>query len=122
MIGGMPASKSKVVLRKEQSFKFLNVHYTYPAGDYRPAYEGATGVYYEAPGAVVMQENFLGMGMPKHPYTGGIFVERADPKRANLYLVAPNNEGGEIQRALKGGRPYILNREPVTIDFELKPL
>jgi hypothetical protein len=52
-----------------------------------------------------MKENFLGMNLPGKPFAGGIFLERSNPQVAKVYMVTPANEGGEIQRLMKGGRP-----------------
>lgn len=119
-IGGISAPKSKVVLSRQQEAKQgINVTYVLPAGDYRAAFEDETGIYYEAPSKVIMKENFLGMNLPGKPFTGGIFLERANPKVAKIYSIAPENEGGEIHRMLKGGRPGkpIIPRQP--IQFQL---
>ena len=105
-IGGISAANSKVVLRESQELKLAaTLTHVFPAGDYRPAYEDPTGVYYEAPSKIIMKEVFLGMHLPEKPMTGGIFLERANPGVAKIYLVVPANEGGEIQRLMKGGRP-----------------
>jgi hypothetical protein len=120
-IGGISAAQSKVVLQRETLVRMRgNVDYVYPAGDYRPAYQDATGVYYEAPSKVIMKENFLGIHLPGKPMEGGIFLERHNPGVAEIYGVYPRNEGGEIQRMLKGGRPMkpLAPLEP--IKFELK--
>ena len=106
MIGGISAPKSKVVVRQQQDVRMaINVTNVLPAGDYRPAFEDATGIYYEAPSKVIMKENFLGINLPGKPFTGGIFLERANPQVAKIYGITPENEGGEIQRMMKGGRP-----------------
>jgi hypothetical protein len=115
-IGGISAPKSKVVLKRQQEVKVgINVAYVLPAGDYRPAFEDKTGVYYEAPSKIIMKENFLGLNLPGKPLPGGIFLERSNPNVAKIYGIVPENEGGEIQRMLKGGRPVkpMLPREPV---------
>jgi hypothetical protein len=115
-IGGIPAPKSKVVLRQQQEIKMAsNVRYVLPAGDYRPAVEDETGVYYEAPSKVIMNENFLGMNLRGRPFDGGIFLERNNPQVAKIYLMVSATSGGEIQRWLKGGRPDkpLTPREPV---------
>ena len=119
-IGGISAPKSKVVLNQQQERKVAgNVAYVLPAGDYRPAFEDAAGIYYEAPSKVIMKENFLGLNLPGKPFTGGIFLERSNPRVAKIYGITPENEGGEIQRMLKGGRPNkpVLPRQP--IEFQL---
>jgi hypothetical protein len=116
MIGGIPAPKSKVVLRQEQELKVIfSVSWVLPAGDYRPAVEDETGIYYEAPSKVIMKEVFLGMHLKGRPYDGGIFLARNNPQVAKIYFVVPMNEGGEIMRWLKGGRPDkpMTPREPV---------
>jgi hypothetical protein len=120
VIGGISAANSRIILRQEQSAKIAsNVSYVLPAGDYRPAYEDTTGVYYEAPSKVIQKEIFLGMNIPDRPFAGGIFLERANPGVAKVYIITPANEGGEIMRLMKGGRPAkpILPRAP--IQFEL---
>jgi len=119
-IGGITAAKSKVVLRQQQLVRMRgNVDYVYPAGDYRPAYEDEAGVYYEAPSKIIMKENFLGLKLPGKPMEGGIFLERSNPKQAKIYGVIPRDQGGEIQRMMKGGRPAkpIDPKEPIA--FEL---
>ena len=119
-IGGISAPKSKVVLKRQQEVKVgINVAYVLPAGDYRSAFEDKTGIYYEAPSKVIMKENFLGLNLPGKPFTGGIFLERSNPHVAKIYGIVPENEGGEIQRMLKGGRPAkpVLPRQP--IEFQL---
>jgi hypothetical protein len=119
-IGGISAAKSKVVLHQQQDLKLAStITYVYPAGDYRPVYEDATGIYYEAPSKIIQKEIFLGMHVPDKPFTGGIFLERGNPGVAKIYGVHPLNEGGEIQRMLKGGRPVkpFLPRQP--LQFQL---
>ena len=120
-IGGISASKSMLVLPREQAFKFLNIEFIFPAGEYRPAYEDTKGIYYEAPSQVIQRENFLGI-VSNDRLTGGIYVERANPQVANIYSVAPKNKGGEIFRALYGGRPIIIARKPQPVEFTLRRL
>jgi hypothetical protein len=120
MIGGVSAAKSKVVVHQQQELKLAsNLTNVFPAGDYRPAYEDATGIYYEAPSKIILKEVFLGMHVPDKPFTGGIFLERTSPGVAKIYGIYPANEGGEIQRMLKGGRPAkpFSPRQP--IQFQL---
>src|SRR5688500_10080793 len=115
-IGGIPAPKSKVVLHQEQEVKtHLNLSFVLPAGEYRPAVEDENGIYFEAPSKVIMKEVFLGMNLRGKPFGGGIFLERSNPQVAKIYLMVPANEGGEIQRWLKGGRPDkpITPKQPV---------
>ena len=119
-IAGISAANSRVVLRQSQELKLAsNLSHVFPAGDYRPAYEDATGVYYEAPSKIIMKEIFLGMHLPDKPMNGGIFLERANPGVAKIYLINPENEGGEIQRLMKGGRPAkpFVPKQP--IQFQL---
>jgi hypothetical protein len=118
-IAGITVPKSKVVVRQEQMLKFTGLTYVLPAGEYRPAYEDAIGIYYEAPSKVIQRENFLGMHIPDRPFDGGIFLERANPQVSKIYLVAPGNEGGEIHRMLHGGRPYKVSDSPQPIQFQL---
>lgn len=121
MIGGISAPHAKVFLRQQQEVKLAgNIDYILPAGEYRPAVQDETGIYFEAPSKVIMKENFLGIHLPGRPYDGGIFLERNNPQSAKIYHVVPANEGGEIQRMLKGGRPDkpMIPREP--IQFQLK--
>jgi hypothetical protein len=120
MIGGIPAPKSKVVVRQQQELKVnMNVSWILPAGDYRPSVEDETGIYYEAPSKVIMNEVFLGMHLKGRPFDGGIFLARSNPQVAKIYFVVPTNEGGEILRWLKGGRPDkpMTPRQP--IQFQL---
>ena len=84
------------------------------------AYEDAVGVYYEAPSKVMMKENFLGIHLPGHPFDGGIYLERVNPHIAKVYIVTPQNEGGEIQRMIRGGRPQEPRVPLVRVQFELK--
>jgi hypothetical protein len=120
-IGGISASQARIVLREEQHAKVAsNVTWLLPAGDYRPAMEDKTGVYFEAPSKIFMQENFLGMNLPNKPFTGGIFLDRSDPKTAFIYMIIPANEGGEIFRMVKGGRPDKPQKPRQPIVFELK--
>jgi hypothetical protein len=120
-IGEFPASQSKIVLREQQLVRMRgNIDYVYPAGDYRVAYEDAVGVYYEAPSKVMMKENFLGIHLPGHPFDGGIYLERVNPHIAKVYIVTPQNEGGEIQRMIRGGRPQEPRVPLVRVQFELK--
>jgi hypothetical protein len=122
-IGGISAAQSKVILTRETLVRMRgNVDYVYPAGEYRPAYQDAAGLYFEAPSKVIMKENFLGLHLPGKPMTGGIFLDRQNPTVAKIYAVNPENEGGEIQRMMKGGRPNppLAPLEP--IKFELKRL
>lgn len=55
------------------------------------------------------------MHLPGKPFTGGVFLERNNPQVAKIYGINPTNEGGEIQRWLKGGRPAKpqIPREPL---------
>jgi len=96
--------------------------YDFPAGEYRPAYEDANGVYYEAPQPIQMRENVFGANLSKDLVTGGIYVERANPKVAYIYNVGRTDKGGEIQRALYGGRPLIIGRKPRAVEFTLARL
>ena len=119
-IAGISAPKSKVVLRQQQEVRLaVNITNVLPAGDYPPAFEDATGIYYEAPSKCISRENFLGIQLRDEPFTGGIFLERANPQVAKIYGITPENQGGEIQRMMKGGRPAkpLLPREP--IQFQL---
>jgi hypothetical protein len=50
---------------------------------------------------------------------GGIFLERANPKLSKIYKVAPKNGGGEMQRMRFGGKPIIIPRAPMAIQFQL---
>lgn len=120
VIGGISAAKSKVVVRQQQELKLAsNISDVFPAGDYRPAFEDATGIYYEAPSQVIQKEIFLGMHVPDRPFTGGIYLERTSPGVAKIYGINPGNQGGEIERMLKGGRPGkpTVPRQP--IQFQL---
>jgi hypothetical protein len=121
-IGAIPAANSKVVLRQQQEVKQSGMlSYTYPAGEYRPAYQDDAGIYYEAPSKIIMNERFFGaIPLRGKPMEGGIFLDRNNPGQAQIYGVVPANEGGEIQRLLRGGRPAkpLVPAEP--IQFELK--
>ena len=120
-IGGLAATQSRVVLPAQQEVRVaINVTYVLPAGEYRPVMENDAGIYYESPSKVFMRENFLGMQLRDKPFDGGIYLERAAPQVAKIYVTVPVNQGGEIQRLLSGGRPAkpILPREPIV--FELK--
>jgi hypothetical protein len=116
MIAGISASKSKVLLSREQEAKVAsNIAFILPAGEYRPVYEDADGVYFEAPSKIIMKENFVGINLPGNPFDGGIYLHRNNPQVAKIYSVVSRNQGGEIQRMLKGGRPEkpMLPRQPV---------
>jgi hypothetical protein len=120
-IGGVPAANAKVVVRRQQEVRtHVNMSYVLPAGEYRAVMEGDTGIYFEAPSPIFAKETFLGMNVPAKLIKGGIFLERSDPQTALLYGITPENQGGEIQRMLYGGRPAkpLKPRQPIV--FELK--
>ena len=117
-IAGIAAEKSRVVVRHPQTFKFAGLTYVLTIGEYRPVYEDAIGIYYQAPQRLIEKENFVGIQMPDKLLDGGIFLERANPKLSKIYKVAPK-EGGEIPRILIGGKPIIIPREPQSIQFQL---
>ena len=113
----MPATRTKVVLSAQQEVRAaINVTYVLPAGDYRPAMESDSGIYFQAPTKVFLRENFLGLQLRDKPFEGGIYLDRSAPQTAKIYGIAPANEGGEIQRLLHGGRPgkTIVPREPIS--------
>jgi hypothetical protein len=120
-IAGIPGAKAKVVLREQQEVRVAsNATLVFPAGDYRPVFEDENGIYFEAPSKVIMNEKFFGLAqLAGRPYTGGIFLERSNPKVAKTYLIMTGEGEGEIQRYLKAGRPSkpTLPKEP--IQFEL---
>lgn len=117
-IAGIAAEKSRVVVRQEQRFKFAGLTYVLTIGEYRPVYEDAIGIYYQAPQRLIEKENFIGIQIPDKLIDGGIFLERANPKLSKIYKVAPK-EGGEIPRILIGGKPIIIPRKPQSIEFQL---
>jgi len=120
-IGGMPASKSKVVLRQQQEIKQAsNIAYVFPAGDYRAVFEDATGVYYEAPSKIIMKEKFFGLAqLAGRPFSGGIFLDRSNPKISKMYLIMTGEGEGEIGRYLKAGRPSKPSLTKQPLQFQL---
>lgn len=120
-IGGIEASKSKVVLRQQQETKQAsNIAYVFPAGDYRAAFEDATGVYYEAPSKIIMNEKLFGlMQVAGRPFTGGIFLDRTNPKVAKMYFIMTGEGEGEIGRYVKAGRPSKPSLPKQPFQFQL---
>lgn len=119
MIGGIPAAKSKLVVSKQQKIRVgRNIAYVFPAGEYKPAVEDNTGVYYEAPSRIIMIEYFLGE-LPGKPLEGGIFLHRNNPADARPFYFVPAFQGGEIFRMIQGGRPY-KDKVPPTDPIQFK--
>ena len=117
----MPAANAKVVVRQLQEVKVaVNMSYVMPAGEYKPVMENDKGIFFEAPNPLFAKEVFLGMNVPAKLFKGGIFLDRSDPHTALIYGITPENQGGEIQRMLYGGRPAkpLKPRQPIV--FELK--
>jgi len=115
VIGGHAAPASVIVVDAEQTFKAPGGTCVLPAGRYRPAFEDPAGVYYEAPSkAIFYDESLFGIRMPAKPFTGGIYLQRSSPTVPLIYGMH-GNEGGEIQRMLKAGRPNPpqLPKEPI---------
>src|ERR1044072_5804503 len=88
-VAGMAATKSKLVVSHEQTFRYGNMVYAFPAGDYRPVYQDASGVYYEAPSSVIRRENVFVVNLSKEMVSGGILLDRANPQVARIYEIPP---------------------------------
>jgi hypothetical protein len=98
-----------------------NVTFVFPAGDYRPVFENAAGIYFEAPSKIIMNEKFFGLAqLPGRPLTGGIFLERSNPTVAKTYLIMTGEGEGEIPRYLHAGRPSKPTPPREPIQFELR--
>jgi hypothetical protein len=120
-IGGIPAANAKVVLRHQQEVRtHVNMSYVLPAADYRAVMENDAGIFFAAPNPLFVKEIFLGMNVPAKLIKGGIYLERSAPETALIYGINPENQGGEIQRMLYGGRAGKPLRPRQPIVFELK--
>lgn len=120
-IGGITAATAKVVLRQQQEVKtHVNMSYVLPAGDYKAVMENDTGIFFEAPSPLFAKEIFLGINVPAKLIKGGIYLDRSAPQTALIYGITSENQGGEIQRMLYGGRAGkpLKPRQPIV--FELK--
>jgi len=122
-IAGIPVGKSKVVVLQSQEVTLSAINSNVlPAGEYRPVFEDKTGVYYQAPTALIYRETFLGARLPDKIFSGGIYLERANPKVARIYEKQTAEQGPRtslLAWSVKVPRNGFVPREP--INFRLKP-
>ena len=111
VIGGIPAMQSKVVLRQQEVKMSANITDLLPAGEYRAAYGDPNGVYYEAPSKIIERQGIIGMRTPDLPFTGGIYLERANPTAAKIWEMS--------QDPVAGRRPGKLYSPEEQIGFKL---
>jgi uncharacterized protein YcfL len=121
-IAGIPVEKSKLVVSKAQEVKLSAINSNLlPAGEYRPVHQDNTGVYYQAPAAIIYRETSFGIRQPDQVFLGGIYLERANPKVARIYEKQTAEQGPRrslLTWAVKIPRNGVIPREP--IDFQLK--
>ncbi len=84
-IGGITASKSVIVVPNSYQFK----RYTLPEGTYKPIFEDPDGIYYEAPGSVVVDYVLGGVGR----MNGGVYFKFSDPKQPYFYVTIDGDLG-----------------------------
>ena len=122
VIGGIPVEKSKVVLLQSQEVKLSAINSNVlPAGEYRPVFEDNTGVYYQAPAAIIYRETFFGAPLPQKVFLGGIYLERANPQVARIYEKQTAEQGPRrslLAWSVKVPRNGVVPREP--INFKLR--
>ncbi len=121
-IAGIPVEKSKVVVLQSQEVKMSAVNSNVlPAGEYRPVFEDNTGVYYQAPAAIIYRETFLGTRQPDEVFLGGIYLERTNPQVGRIYEKQTAERGPRrslLAWSVKLPRNGFVPREP--INFQLK--
>ena len=82
-IGGLTASNTVVVLAQPYQHR----RYTLPQGTYTPIFEDSDGIYYEAPGSIVVDYILGGVGR----MNGGLYFRFSEPNKPYFYLTV---EGG----------------------------
>jgi len=122
LIAGIPVEKSRVVVLQSQEVKLSPINSNVmPAGEYRPVFEDKTGVYYQAPSAIIYRETFLGARLADQVFSGGIYLERANPRAARIYekqTAEQGPRGSLLAWSVKVPRNGVVPREP--INFKLK--
>lgn len=121
-IAGIPVEKSKVVVLQSQEVKLSAINSNVmPPGEYRPVFEDNSGVYYQAPAAIIYRETFLGAQLPEKVFRGGIYLERANPQVAKIYEKQTAEQGPRrslLAWSIKVPRNGVVPRDP--IKFQLK--
>lgn len=120
-IAGIPVEKSKIVMPHVQEVKLSPINSNVlPAGEYRPVSEDSTGVYYQAPAAIIYRETFFSAQLPEQAFVGGIYLERANPRMAKIYEKQTAERGPHhsiLLWAVKFSRSGFAPTEP--INFKL---
>lgn len=57
---------------------------TFPVGIYKPAYEDDHGIYFEAPGKVLVDD------IATYAFDGGLYVLRGETAPLRWYVIRPN--------------------------------
>ena len=72
---------SAIVLSSPVAVKAMNGTATFPAGEYRPMYEGGRGFYFESTSQVTFED------VATYGYEGGLYVAHGSTEAARWYMI-----------------------------------